>query len=200
MPNWPYPVFLDLSGKRAMVIGGGALAEEKARGLEAAGAIVSTVAAAEWQEELLDGCFIVVAATFDTAFNARVFAAAEQRRVLVNAIDDPPHCRFIFPAIHRQGDLAIAISTNGKCPAASVRIKEQLAGAYGPEYGEFLAAAGGLRSRIKQAEPEFEARRALWYALIDSPALDALRRGDRAAAVAALESLITAREEKETHA
>jgi siroheme synthase-like protein len=166
--SWTYPVFLDLRGKQVLVIGEGPLAEEKIRGLVRAGALVVTMNAAEWTPESLDGVFLMVSATGDRAFNATVFEEAERRGVLCNSLDDPPHCRFIYPSIHRQGDLTIAVSTNGKCPAIAVRIREQLEQQYGPEYADFLEMAGALRKRIAEQIPDFGERRAFWYDLVDS--------------------------------
>jgi siroheme synthase-like protein len=196
-----YPIYLNLQSRRCVVVGGGAVAEGKVRGLLAAGAEVSVVAP-ELSPELqrlaregrvthlergylpgdLAGAFLAISATDDRAVNEQVWREATERDVLVNVVDDAPHCNFIAPAILRQGDLAIAISTGGKAPVLAVRLREQFEKLVGPEHARFLELAGALREPVAARWPSFDTRRALWYQLVDSDVLDLLRRGDEAAA------------------
>ena len=69
----------------------------------------------------------------------KIFRLAEERGILCNSVDDPEHCRFSFGSVHRQGDLSIAISTNGWAPALAVRLRQRLESEIGPEYGALLA-------------------------------------------------------------
>lgn len=196
-----YPIYLNLRGRRCVVVGGGAVAEGKVRGLLAAGAEVSVVApelSPELQRLAREGCvthlergylpgdlagaFLAISATDDRAVNEQVWREATERDVLVNVVDDTPHCNFIAPAILRQGDLAIAISTGGKAPVLAVRLREQFEKLVGPEHARFLELAGALREPVAARWPSFDIRRALWYQLVDSDVLDLLRRGDEAAA------------------
>ncbi len=124
--------------------------------------------------EDLDGCFLVIT---DKDDNADIFQMAEDRRILCNSVDDPPHCRFSFGSLHRQGDLTIAISTNGQAPAMAVRLKESLQCEIGPEYAALLAMLKVWRPVITSSIPDFETRRALWYRIIDSDALQQIRGG-----------------------
>ncbi|HXL10858.1 MAG TPA: NAD(P)-dependent oxidoreductase, partial [Gemmatimonadales bacterium] len=120
-----YPAFLDLRGRCAVVVGGGAIAEQKVAGLLEAGARVSVISpsVSRQLEDLevggritierrpyrpgdLAGAFLAIAATDDRAANRAVWDEAQARGVLLNAVDDLPHCSFIAPAIHRQGDVA----------------------------------------------------------------------------------------------
>src|SRR5688572_14771319 len=138
-----YPVFLNLTDRPAVVIGGGSLAEEKVTGLLAAGCRVTVVGstltagleqlAAEGRVEVraraytagdLAGAHIAFAADEDRSINAAVWREAEERGVLLNAVDDTPHCHFIAPAIHRQGDVVVAISTGGASPALAVHLRK----------------------------------------------------------------------------
>jgi siroheme synthase-like protein len=203
-----FPVFLDLSGKAVLVAGGGPLAEEKVLALRPAGARVTLMAEtvtprlaalaaageidwirAPYREGEMAGYALVVSA-LDRETNARLFREAERRGILFNAVDDPKHCRFIFASTHRSGDLTVAISTNGRAPALAVRVREKLAAEIGPEYGEFLELAEKIRPAIGAQVGDFARRKALWYRLIDSPALALLRAGRRGEAEALLRNLL----------
>jgi len=204
-----YPVFLNLQGRRCVVIGGGAVAEGKVQGLLAAEGRVwviaptLTPALTALAGELriahierayapgdLDGAFLAISATDDHAVNEQVWQEASARNVLVNVVDDTPRCTFIAPSILRQGDLAIAISTSGKAPALAVRLKEKIAGLVGPQHARFLELAGSLRERLAQQTPSFAERRVLWYQLVDSDVIELLRQGDEAAARARIEEIM----------
>ncbi len=204
-----FPVMLDLRGWPCAVLGGGPMAEEKVRVLLAADARITVIApelapelhslAAEgriaWiarapQPEDLRRFRLAISA-LDRARNALFAEAAERERVLFNAADDPAHCRFLLPSVHRQGDLLIAVSTSGKCPALAVRLRERFQREFGPHYATFLELAGSLRGRIARAVPGFEARRALWYRVADSPALELLRQGREDDARAAMEAIVS---------
>ncbi len=204
-----FPVMLDLRGWPCAVLGGGPMAEEKVRVLLAADAHLTVIApelapgleplAAEgriaWiarapQPEDLRRFRLAISA-LDHASNARFAEAAERERVLFNAADDPSHCRFLLPSVHRQGDLLIAVSTSGKCPALAVRLRERFQREFGPHYARFLELAASLRGRIARAIPDFRARRALWYRLADSTALELLRQGREDDARAAMEAIMS---------
>jgi siroheme synthase-like protein len=196
-----YPIFLNLQGRRCVVIGGGAIAEGKVRGLleaEAAVIVVTptlTPGLQAWVDEGrvghlrrayqpgdLAGAFLVISAADDHAVNARVWEEANARHLPVNVVDDTPHCSFIAPSILRRGDLTVAISTGGKAPALAVRLREQLEHVVGDEHARFLELAGTLREPLAARHPGFETRKALWYQLVDSDVLELLRRGDEALA------------------
>src|SRR6478752_5032404 len=136
--NFRYPIFLDLSGKKCLVIGDGHEIAGKVRALVDAAAKVTyvnpraapaiealaTAGLISWarrgfEPHDLDDCFLAIT---DGDNNAEIFRLAEERRVLMNAVDDPEHCRFSFGSVHRQGDLTISISTNGVAPALAVRL------------------------------------------------------------------------------
>ncbi len=93
----------------------------------------------------LEGAFLAIAATDDRSVNADVWAEAEERGILLNAVDDLSHCSFIAPAVHRAGDIAVAVSTGGKSPALAVRLREQIGTLIGREHAEFLDLLGELR-------------------------------------------------------
>jgi siroheme synthase-like protein len=204
-----YPIYLNLSRRPCVVVGGGKVAEGKVAGLLEAEARVRVIAPeltpalADWalagrvaHEPRayavgdLAGAFLVISATDEPAVNQRVWEEAEALGLLVNVVDDTPHCNFIAPAIVRPGDQAVAISTSGKAPALAVRLKEQIQAQIGPEHAHFLELAGTLREPLAERTPEFAARRALWYQLVDSDVLDLLRRGEEAQAAARMAEIM----------
>ncbi len=131
----PYPVNLDLMGRRALVVGGGPVAARKAEGLLRAGAVVTVVAptavteiaedpVVRWHEREyrrgeVASYRIAITATDDAAVNAQVARDGDAANVLVNSADDPANCSFILPAVVTRGDLQITVSTNGRSPAMS---------------------------------------------------------------------------------
>jgi siroheme synthase-like protein len=187
--QYPFPVFLDLSGRLCVVFGVGPLAEEKVRSLGDAGARVRHVLSEPWPEDL-KGAFLAISALMDPTANQRLFQQAERRGVLFNALDDPSHCRFYFPAVHRQGALVVALSTSGQCPALAVRLKETLVKMLGPEYAAFLRLAASVRERVRHSGLNFASRRRLWYRLVDGPALSQLRAHQTGAAAANFEAIL----------
>ena len=126
----------------------------------------------KFQAEDLRDRFLVIT---DHEDNSEIFRMAEEQRVLCNSVDDPPHCRFSFGSIHRQGELTVAISTNGWAPAVAVRLKEKLQREIGPEYAAFLELLKSVRPEITARIGDFAARRALWYRIVDSDVLALLR-------------------------
>ncbi len=192
-----YPVLLDLRGRRAIVVGGGAVAEAKVGPLVDAGAAVTVVAPAltpglslraregglvhvsrMYAAGDLEGVYLAIAATDDPDVNHAVHAEAESRGVLINVVDDPPYCRFILPSILRRGDLVVAVSTSGNAPALAVRVRERIERELGDEYARFLVLAGSLRKPLAEKHPDFQIRKRLWYRLVDSDVLALLRAGD----------------------
>ena len=204
--NFRYPIFLDLAGKNCLVAGQGNELAGKIKGLVDASANVTYVnptadpaiqefaaaglirwEARHFRPDDLDDCFLVIT---DRDDNSEAFRLAEERRVLCNSVDDPQHCRFSFGSVHRQGDLTIAISTNGWAPALAVRLKEFLKKNIGPEYGDLLELLKEVRPEITVRVPDFAARRDLWYRIVDSNALEMLRTGHRKKAAAMIRQVI----------
>ena len=165
---------LDLEGRSVLVVGAGTVALEKVRGLLDCGARV-TVVAPEAHPELLElpvawlprgyrstdlrGRFLVVAATSRTPLNRRVHADAEARNVFCNVVDVPELCSLILPAVHREGPIAVAVSTGGASPALAQRIRDDVAGLVGPRHADLAEELRALRPWAKENLPTYEARR-----------------------------------------
>lgn len=197
-----YPAMLNLRGRPVLFVGGGWETEHKVRGLLEAGATLTLVSpfGHPQLEELqatgkitwlrrgflpgdVEGYVVVVSHPVNRFVNQMVAKEARERGAWLNAVDDPQYCDFILPSVHRQGDLTISISTGGAAPALGVRIKQGLAQEYGPEYAEYLRLLRSFRPIVAQAYPDdFEARKAAWYRMVDSQALELIRLGEPEAA------------------
>jgi uroporphyrin-III C-methyltransferase / precorrin-2 dehydrogenase / sirohydrochlorin ferrochelatase len=211
-PVWPYyPVFLKLEGQRVLLVGGGDVAARKLRLLQRAGARIEIVAAAlgdevaqacaegralhigqAFTDAQLHGCRLAVAATDDTALNARVAAAAEQAGVPVNVVDDIGLSRFITPAIVDRSPLLVAISSGGAAPVLARRLRERietwLPAAYGRLAGFMQSRRDAVRDATGRGEP-----RGVWERFLDGPAAERVLAGDEAGADAGLRALIDKR-------
>jgi precorrin-2 dehydrogenase / sirohydrochlorin ferrochelatase len=180
MPASLFPLFLKLEGRPCFVVGAGAIAASKISSLIEAGARVTVVAPRasdelrrlaedgkfRWLERTyeagdLDGVFLVIAATSDSAVNRAVFLDAQRLGILCNAVDDPPHCDFYFPAVVRRGDLQIAISTAGQSPALAQRLRREFEEVFDESAGEWVRFVGDLRREILATHPPSEERKQL---------------------------------------
>ena len=177
-----YMACLDLEGRSCLVVGGGRVGLEKASGLLECGARVTVVAPqacaelrrlpVRWRRKPydssdLEGHFLVVAATSITSVNRRVYADAEARSLLCNVADVPELCSFILPAVHREGPIAIAVTTGGASPALAQRLRDQAAAQIGPPHAELARQLGDLRPWAKRHFPTYEARRAYFRELVE---------------------------------
>lgn len=164
-----YPVCLHVEGRRCLVVGGGKVAERKARGLLDSGALVSVISpeltlglaqleaegAISWAKRRYqpgdaEGFFLVMAATDDPVVQDQVRDDGIRFNLLVNVADVPEKCNFILPALVRRGPLSIAISTSGKSPALAKKLRRELEAGLGPEYELVAGMMGMLRPHVLQ--------------------------------------------------
>jgi precorrin-2 dehydrogenase/sirohydrochlorin ferrochelatase len=162
-----YPAFLELSGKRAVVIGAHAVAEGKAAALAATGAKVTSLENGGWSPADLDGAFICVAHSPVSAERDAIARAARDRGVLVNVMDDVPNCDFAAPAVVRRGDLVLAISTGGRSPALARMLREGLEERFGAEWGEVLEVLREVREETLPLLPDLRERSRRWSDALD---------------------------------
>lgn len=189
-----YPVFLDLDKTRCLVVGGGTIAERKVEALLAAGGEVTlispeltaalrvleaagrlTVQQRPYQRGDLKAVSLVIAATDDPALQRQIAVDAKQANILCNIVDQPALCSFIVPAVVQQGDLTIAVSTNGASPALAKKIRQALAEQFGPEYAVALRLLRRIRERLMHEQRSAEDRQRLLTGLAESSLLDYLR-------------------------
>jgi precorrin-2 dehydrogenase/sirohydrochlorin ferrochelatase len=162
-----YPVFLELSGKRAVVIGAQAVAEGKAVALATAGAEVTLLENGKWSAADFDGAFICVAHSSDAAERDAIAHAARDRGVLVNVMDDIPNCDFAGPAVVRRGELVVAISTGGRSPALARKLREELEQRFGVEWAELLEVLREVRREALGLLPDLRERSRRWNEALD---------------------------------
>ena len=185
-----FPLFLDLDGRRVVVIGGGGVAERKVRSVLECGAVVTVVAPRltiglrelvsggrishedrPYESGDLDGAVVAFVAVDDPEVSAAAAKDAEAAGVLVNVVDRPEECGFIVPSVLRRGRLTIAISTGGASPAWARKIRERLESEFGEEYARLLEAAARVRRRCLEEIPDPARRREALERLADDSLL-----------------------------
>ena len=184
--RFSYPIFLDLAGKRCVVVGGGKVAERKCLTLLRTGAEVTVVSPAltkrlsayqekgliehkprEYRKSDLRSAVLVIAATDSEAVNRRVSRDAMAQHTPVNVVDQPSLCTFIVPSVVRRGPLSIAISTGGASPAMAKAIRKELEGLYGPEFSRFLRLLKDIRSKAMREIPDKKERERFLKGLVE---------------------------------
>jgi precorrin-2 dehydrogenase len=154
-----YVACLDLTGRRCLVVGDGAMAREKVEGLAGAGATVTCVAPEAYSASDLDAVWLVVVATSDDELNRRVSGDASERRIFCNVADVPQLCSFILPALHRRGPITVAVSTAGASPALAQWLRDRFAAQIGFEHEHLAGELQRIRPWVKQNLHTYEERR-----------------------------------------
>ncbi len=186
-----YPVFLNLEGKKTVVVGGGKVAERKIFSLIRSGADITVVSprltkrlltkkaerkighlARDYKTGDLAGAFLVIAATDSSEINKKV---AWDAPALVNVVDTPSQCNFIVPSSVRRGDMIIAVSTSGAAPALSKAARKELERWYGPEFTEYLNFVKKIRARALTEITEKKTREDFLKSLASEKTLYILR-------------------------
>jgi precorrin-2 dehydrogenase/sirohydrochlorin ferrochelatase len=175
-----YPMMMNISGRRCVVVGGGRVAERKVASLLEAGAMVVLVSPAmtpmlssmvksgmieqvsrRYRKGDLKRAFLCVVATDDRRLQDRIWKEARDQGVLANIVDSEEDCDFLVPSYFRRGDLVISISTSGKSPALAKRIRKDLEEQYGWEYEVLLKVLTWARPRILQEVKDPRRRRSI---------------------------------------
>jgi precorrin-2 dehydrogenase / sirohydrochlorin ferrochelatase len=165
------PIFLDVTGRECVVVGGGEVAARKVESLLEAGARVTVVSpqlsptleslaangsmthiARDYQRGDIRGCVLVYAATDDPKLHRELAAEARALGIPVNVVDVPELCTFIAPAVVKRGALQIAISTGGASPAFAARLRRELEDRFGAEYARTLEVLRAARRRLHADE------------------------------------------------
>ena len=162
-----FPIMVDLCGKRVLIVGGGETAARKAAQLQDFGAEIIVVAkelkAAFPKEASIivrsfqssdiedndSDIFLVIAATDDREVNQEVSGLSKKYRIPVNVVDDEPLCSFTFPAVLRDRDVVVSVSSGGKSPLVTQYVKNKIGEALPEHIGEINDEMGKLRKRIR---------------------------------------------------
>lgn len=201
-----YPVSLDVSGRRCLVVGGGPVAARKVRALVECGAAVTVVAPVlhDDMERLVPSLQavvrrryrrgdaaafrLVVTATGDAMVDGAVHEDAESAGVWVNAADDRAHSSFILPAVHRDGAVTVSVSTGGLSPALASWLRDHIAARDGDGLGTLASLLGEARARLRAAGVRPDAVE--WRAVLDGPVRELVRSGDLDSARALVEAAL----------
>lgn len=142
-----------------------------------------------YRSEDLDGVWLAMAATNDSALNETVRADGDRQRVWVNTADDPDHCSFILPAVARQGPLVVAVSTSGYSPALAVWLKEHVLSEMGPEWAILATMLNDARAALRAAGRSTES--VDWRSVVGLDMIELIRVGDLDAARERLSSCLS---------
>lgn len=189
-----FPIYLELSNRRAVVIGAGAVAARKVQALCEAGARVTVISEhvkpsledafqlphvelvlCSYHKNHLVGATLAIAATNDDVLNRQVYHDCQELEVLCNVVDQPHLCDFYTPAIVKRGDLQIAIGTDGHCPAYSGHIRRKLEEVFTELHGEFVDHLEKKRTHILQEISDANARKALLGKLASDESFEIFR-------------------------
>ena len=180
-----YPVLLDVQNRKCLVVGGGSVGTRKVMTLVDCGARVTVVSPEVTTQMLqladnraiklkkrpyrsldLEGMFLVIGATNDEGLNRQINKDAHRLNKLYNIADLPEACNFILPSLVNRGDLIIAISTSGKSPALSKKLRKDLENKFGEEYAGFLQLMGAIRQKLLSKNNDSNARKYIFEQLI----------------------------------
>ena len=213
------PVFLNITGQPCLVVGGGEVGARKVQQLLKAGAKILIVSPelcpeitdlvadnkvkylhSEFKEDLLNDCVLVIAATDDEKLNKRVSEQARKRRIPVNVVDNPELCSFIMPSVVDRPPVQIAISTGGASPVLARLLRARLETMIPSAFGKLADLMKSFRAKVKKKFPDMHLRRRFWEDVLQGPIAEMLFAGQDKAALAALETYLSDRGDKQVDA
>ena len=193
MPTF-YPVFLNLTERRCVIIGGGQIAEGKISKLLDSGAKIIVISPdatqgirgfaergqiefdlRKYQEGDLQGAFLAIAATNDRVVNQEIFEEAEKQGILLNAVDDMPRCSFIAPSIVEKGPVTVAISTGGASPALARKLREKMEVSSALDWADATSVLSKARQIIKDKQIAVDPQR--WQCCMTDELLTMIQAG-----------------------
>ena len=191
-----YPAFLDLEGRKCVVVGGGKVASRKVRRLLKAGALVTVISPGldpalsrlkkrgaishierGFRPADFKGAAMVFSATDQAAENKKVSLSAQRQGILVNVADMPGQCSFIVPSVVDRGPLLLAVSTSGVSPAMSRSIRIELERSYGRQFARYLKELAVVRRRALEKGLSPARRRKLFKDLGSDDIIRDIRAG-----------------------
>ena len=186
-----YPIYLEMGGRRAVVIGAGGVAARKVQSLQEAGARVTVVAKqvqpnledafhlphvelilSPYSKEFLVGATLAIAATNDDVLNRQIFEDCQELEVLCNVVDQPELCDFYMPAVVKRGDLQIAVGTDGNCPAYAGHLRKKLEELFTETHGQFVDAMEQTRKQVIRSIEDPDQRKAILGRLVSDESFE----------------------------
>ena len=205
------PICIDLRGRHCLLVGGGEVARRKVETLLRAGATLRLVSPAidpgldelvrqqggelrlrAFEPRDVDDVWLAVAATDDEAVNRQVRDVARQRGVLVNVVDQPALCDFIFPSIIDRDPMVIAVSSGGRAPLLARLLRARLETTIPAGYGRLAAWMGRFRPQVKAQIAGGAARRRFWERVLEGQIGETFLAGREAEAERLLTASLTA--------
>lgn len=191
------PAFINVRGRRCVVVGGGDVALRKVDLLKSAGALVHVVSpylcsglaqqllkgaighsASVFEPAHLSGAALAVAATDEPEINRAVYENACARNVFVNVVDQPDLCTFVMPAIIDRSPILIAVSTGATSPVLARLLRARLESLVPARIGQLAQLAGEFRNRVKQRFCDPRARRKFWERALQGQVAELALSGD----------------------
>ncbi len=190
-----YPINLNIKDKLCVVIGAGDVSYRKAKSLLEAGGNVKIISPdisestknldgnvelinREYKEGDLEGAFIAIAATDDADVNTKIAGEAEEKGVLLNIVDKPELCHFYVPSIVKRGNLVVSISTSGKFPALSKKLRKDLEKNFGTEYEKYLELLADARDKVISKHADLDKRKLVLKTIAELPIVELIEKGD----------------------
>lgn len=186
-----FPIYLELKGRRVVIVGAGSVAARKAMPLVEAGArlvIVSPkidpmlsaslqganvqIIKSHYEKSYIAGASLVIAATDDQLLNKQIYKDCQELEILCNVVDQPQLCDFFVPAIVKRGNLQVAVATDGNCPAFAGHIRDKLEKILTEEHGAFLAVLEKTRLKIIDIIPDQNDRKVILSKLVNDESFD----------------------------
>ncbi|MCE5187240.1 MAG: bifunctional precorrin-2 dehydrogenase/sirohydrochlorin ferrochelatase [Planctomycetaceae bacterium] len=188
-------IYLEMEGRRAVVVGGGTVSARKVYMLAQSGARVTVVAEhvastllpsfqipqveliiASYSKDYLVGATLAVAATNDLVLNRRVYEDCQELEVLCNVVDQPELCDFYMPAVIQRGHLQVAIGTDGQCPAYAGHLRKKLEEIFTEQHGRFLEQLECIRARMLDEIPDPDQRKSILSRLVSDESFEIFHR------------------------
>lgn len=205
-----FPLFLKLKQRKCLVIGAGDVAARKIELLLRADADITVIAKtfssavkqlAEKQpitlikksfaDSDLDDYFLLVCATGDKTLNQHVASIARQQKILINVVDSPALCSFIFPAIVDRSPIIAAISSGGASPVLARLLRAKIETTIAPAFGKLAQLAEKYRGRVKQQTKIPAQRRIFWEKVLQGDIAEKIFQGQSRQAEQQLETLLS---------
>ena len=193
-----FPFFLQLDQLPCLIVGGGSVAERKLDLLIKAKADI-TVISLEFSDYILDlakthniRCIkkeysnkileenkynFVISATNDVSLNERVAKDCKKYNIIVNVVDQPEICDFIFPSILERGDITVAVSTGGASPVLARVLRTKLETMVPGSYGKLAEIVSANRIKVREKMKKFSSNKIFWEKMLNGKFLELVLSG-----------------------